>query len=57
MDQFRQGRLNAASRCISVKENNAQYVNGTIMDCKTRKPLANVLLTVTDLRHPGPDTG
>jgi OOP family OmpA-OmpF porin len=37
---------------FSVKENNAQYVNGTVVDCKTRKSLANVLLTVTDLRHP-----
>jgi OmpA-OmpF porin, OOP family len=36
----------------SVKENNAQFVNGTIIDCKTLKPLNNVLLTVTDLRHP-----
>jgi outer membrane protein OmpA-like peptidoglycan-associated protein len=35
-----------------VKENNAQYVNGTVVDCKTRQPLKNVLLTVTDLRHP-----
>lgn len=37
---------------FSVKENNAQYINGTVIDCKTLKPLANVDLTVTDLRHP-----
>jgi OOP family OmpA-OmpF porin len=38
---------------FSVTENNSQYVNGTVIDCKTRKPLGNVVLTVTDLRHPG----
>ena len=36
---------------FAVKENNAQYVNGTVVDCKTRRPLKNVELTVTDLRH------
>ena len=35
----------------SVRENNAQFVNGTVIDCKTLKPLANVSLMVTDLRH------
>jgi len=46
-----------ASECclalFSVKENNSQYVTGTVLDCKTREPLSNVVLTVTDLRHPG----
>jgi outer membrane protein OmpA-like peptidoglycan-associated protein len=37
---------------FSVKGNNAKYVRGTIVDCKTRKTLANAELTVTDLRHP-----
>jgi len=37
---------------FSVKENNTQYIKGTVIDCKTRKPLINVELTVTDLRHP-----
>ena len=37
---------------FAVKENNSQYVNGTVVDCKTREPLSNVVLTVTDLRHP-----
>ena len=37
---------------FSVKENNAQVVNGIVVDCKTREPLKNVMLTVTDLRHP-----
>jgi len=38
---------------FSVKGNNAKFVNGTIVDCKTRKSLANTELVVTDLRHPG----
>lgn len=38
---------------FAVKENNSQFVNGTVVDCKTREPLSNVALTVTDLRHPG----
>jgi OmpA-OmpF porin, OOP family len=37
---------------FAVKENNAQYVNGVILDCKTQTPLANATVTVTDLRHP-----
>jgi OOP family OmpA-OmpF porin len=37
---------------FSVKENNAQIVNGLVVDCQTREPLANVMLTVTDLHHP-----
>ena len=37
---------------FSVRENNAQFVNGTVIDCKTLKPLSNVSLKVTDLRHP-----
>jgi outer membrane protein OmpA-like peptidoglycan-associated protein len=37
---------------FAVKENNAQYINGTVVDCKTRQPLGNAVLTVTDLRHP-----
>jgi outer membrane protein OmpA-like peptidoglycan-associated protein len=37
---------------FSVRENNAQFVNGTVIDCKSRKPLANAALTVRDLRHP-----
>jgi OmpA-OmpF porin, OOP family len=37
---------------FSVKENNAQYVNGTVIDCETHQPLTNAMLTVTDLRHP-----
>jgi OmpA-OmpF porin, OOP family len=45
-----------ASECclalFSVKGNNAKYVHGNIVDCDTREPLANVQLTVTDLRHP-----
>jgi outer membrane protein OmpA-like peptidoglycan-associated protein/tetratricopeptide (TPR) repeat protein len=42
---------------FSVKENNAQYVYGTVVDCETRKPLPNVLLSVTDLRHPDRQLG
>ena len=38
---------------FSVKGNNAKFVNGTIVDCKTRKSLSNTELMVTDLRHPG----
>lgn len=38
---------------FSVRENNTQYVNGTIVDSKSHEPLTNVDLTVTDLRHPG----
>lgn len=45
-----------ASECclalFSVKENNSQFVQGTVIDCKTLLPLINVELTVTDLRHP-----
>jgi outer membrane protein OmpA-like peptidoglycan-associated protein len=45
-----------ASECclalFSVKGNNAQYVHGNFVDCKTGKSLGNVELTVTDLRHP-----
>jgi OmpA-OmpF porin, OOP family len=45
-----------ASECclalFSVKENNTQYVDGSVIDCKTKQPLRNVILTVTDLRHP-----
>jgi OmpA-OmpF porin, OOP family len=37
---------------FSVKENNAQYVRGNLVDCKTNQTLGNVVLTVTDLRHP-----
>jgi OmpA-OmpF porin, OOP family len=37
---------------FSVRENNSQYVNGTIVDCETSLPLSNVALTVTDLHHP-----
>jgi outer membrane protein OmpA-like peptidoglycan-associated protein len=37
---------------FSVKGNNAKYVHGNIVDCDTRESLANVQLTVTDLRHP-----
>src|SRR5450432_4106578 len=36
---------------FSVKENNAQYVHGTVVDCATHQALGNVMLTVTDLRH------
>ena len=38
---------------FSVKGNNAKFVNGTIVDCKTHKSLKNAELVVTDLRHPG----
>ena len=40
--------------CLSlfeVKENNAQFLNGTVIDCNTHLPLSNVLLTITDLHH------
>ena len=37
---------------FSVKGNNAKYVRGKVIDCKTHVILANVMLTVTDLRHP-----
>jgi OmpA-OmpF porin, OOP family len=37
---------------FEVKENNSQFLKGTVVDCQTHLPLANVLLTVTDLRHP-----
>ncbi len=36
---------------FEVKENNAQYLNGTVIDCDTHLPLSNVLLTITDLHH------
>jgi outer membrane protein OmpA-like peptidoglycan-associated protein len=36
-----------------VKGNNAKFVQGNIVDCKTHSSLSNVELTVTDLRHPG----
>jgi OOP family OmpA-OmpF porin len=36
---------------FEVKEDNSLYLNGTVVDCKTHLPLANVLLTVTDLHH------
>ncbi len=38
---------------FSVKGNNAKFVQGNIVDCKTHSSLSNVVLTVTDLRHPG----
>ena len=38
---------------FAVRENNTQYVDGTVVDGKTHEPLSNVDLTVTDLRHPG----
>jgi OOP family OmpA-OmpF porin len=38
---------------FSVKGNNAKFVQGNIVDCKTHASLSNVMLTVTDLRHPG----
>jgi OmpA-OmpF porin, OOP family len=37
---------------FAVKENNAQFLNGNVVDCKNGQPLSNTLLTVTDLRHP-----
>lgn len=37
---------------FEVKENNTQLLKGSVVDCQTRLPLPNVLLTVTDLRHP-----
>jgi OmpA-OmpF porin, OOP family len=37
---------------FEVKENNSQFLRGTVVDCQTHLPLPNVLLTVTDLRHP-----
>jgi OOP family OmpA-OmpF porin len=37
---------------FSVTENNAQIVNGTVIDCRTRQTLGNAVLTVTDLKHP-----
>jgi OOP family OmpA-OmpF porin len=36
----------------AVRENNTQYLQGTVTDCKTHQALVNVELTVTDLRHP-----
>jgi OmpA-OmpF porin, OOP family len=42
---------------FSVRENNAQYIKGTVVDCKTQKTLANAELTVTDLRHPDRQLG
>lgn len=36
---------------FSVKENNVRYVNGTVVDCNTGKPVSHALLTVTDNRH------
>ncbi len=45
-----------ASECclalFEVKENNTQFLKGAVVDCETHLPLSNVLLTVTDLRHP-----
>ncbi len=38
---------------FSVKENNARYVNGSVIDCRTGKPVDQAMLTVTDNRHPG----
>ena len=37
---------------FSVRENNASYVSGSVIDCKTGKPVDRALLTVTDIRHP-----
>ncbi len=37
---------------FQVNENNARYVRGRVTDCKSGKPLADALLTVTDIRHP-----
>jgi OOP family OmpA-OmpF porin len=37
---------------FEVRENNAQFLKGAVVDCQTHLPLSNVLLTVTDLRHP-----
>ncbi|MFT3948311.1 MAG: OmpA family protein [Agriterribacter sp.] len=31
---------------FSVKQNNKQFVNGTVIDCATQKPVADVTLTV-----------
>ena len=38
---------------FAVRGKNAQYVNGSVVDCKTRQPLPHAILTVTDLRHHG----
>ena len=38
---------------FSIRQNNAQYVSGSVVDCSSLKPLASVQLTVTDLRHAG----
>ena len=37
---------------FSVKENNARYVKGTVVDCRTGKPVDHAALTVIDNRHP-----
>jgi outer membrane protein OmpA-like peptidoglycan-associated protein len=38
---------------FSVKGNNAKYVQGSIVDCSSHASLSDVVLMVTDLRHPG----
>jgi outer membrane protein OmpA-like peptidoglycan-associated protein len=36
---------------FAVKENNAQYLSGKVVDCKNGQALSSTMLTVTDLRH------
>jgi OmpA-OmpF porin, OOP family len=38
---------------FAVKQDNAQLISGSVVDCKTREPLQNVALTVTDPKHGG----
>ena len=38
---------------FAVKQDNAQWVSGSVIDCKTKEPIQGVSLTVTDPRRGG----
>lgn len=38
---------------FSVRQDNAQYINGTVTECNTRQPLKGVTLTIKDPRKGG----
>ena len=46
-----------ASECcldmFTVRQENAQFISGTVADCATGKPIAGATLTVTDPKHGG----
>ncbi len=46
----------ASDCCLSLfsfRESNSQYVAGRVVDCRDRKPLEGVLITLTESHHPG----